>query len=135
MAAVGSQLGDRKAPKLVDLDGLVRKDRCKWPGRIEINGSHTMASAGELEEIRYPPSDDPFSVLRRSRPPIMKIQKVTRIDFKLPLLCVFDPLRKVPFWYFREALRARRQLSIDAKRSEEHTSELQSLAYLVCRLL
>src|SRR2546425_8961144 len=28
-----------------------------------------------------------------------------------------------------------RELYVDAKRSEEHTSELQSLAYLVCRLL
>src|SRR2546425_6921966 len=36
-------------------------------------------------------------------------------------------------------LRQRRLLSLDAavpvRRSEEHTSELQSLAYLVCRLL
>src|SRR5205823_11038671 len=30
---------------------------------------------------------------------------------------------------------ARRQRSAHSKRSEEHTSELQSLAYLVCRLL
>src|SRR5687767_15690717 len=29
----------------------------------------------------------------------------------------------------------RRQLVTDLRRSEEHTSELQSLAYLVCRLL
>src|SRR5687767_15363129 len=29
----------------------------------------------------------------------------------------------------------RRWLGPDARRSEEHTSELQSLAYLVCRLL
>src|SRR2546425_3861007 len=29
----------------------------------------------------------------------------------------------------------RRQLAETAQRSEEHTSELQSLAYLVCRLL
>src|SRR2546425_5512532 len=29
----------------------------------------------------------------------------------------------------------RRELELDRARSEEHTSELQSLAYLVCRLL
>src|SRR2546425_8948188 len=29
----------------------------------------------------------------------------------------------------------RSRLPLDSKRSEEHTSELQSLAYLVCRLL
>src|SRR2546425_1858438 len=33
---------------------------------------------------------------------------------------------------FRDRLRARAQVE---ERSEEHTSELQSLAYLVCRLL
>src|SRR2546425_8677034 len=34
-----------------------------------------------------------------------------------------------------EAVRIRSVLTCEAKRSEEHTSELQSLAYLVCRLL
>src|SRR2546425_2584589 len=32
-------------------------------------------------------------------------------------------------------LRLRRIVALDVERSEEHTSELQSLAYLVCRLL
>src|SRR5687767_15262713 len=31
--------------------------------------------------------------------------------------------------------RLRRRVTADTRRSEEHTSELQSLAYLVCRLL
>src|SRR5687767_15412338 len=35
----------------------------------------------------------------------------------------------------RRARRATLVTSLTAKRSEEHTSELQSLAYLVCRLL
>src|SRR5258707_7055113 len=35
----------------------------------------------------------------------------------------------------REALRGRRRLGRDRRRSEEHTSELQSRPYLVCRLL
>src|SRR5205823_12176812 len=33
------------------------------------------------------------------------------------------------------SLKARMEASVAATRSEEHTSELQSLAYLVCRLL
>src|SRR2546425_2443395 len=33
------------------------------------------------------------------------------------------------------AARGRAIVTLDADRSEEHTSELQSLAYLVCRLL
>src|SRR2546425_5865439 len=35
----------------------------------------------------------------------------------------------------KDAVRARREGSAGPERSEEHTSELQSLAYLVCRLL
>src|SRR2546425_1470331 len=39
-------------------------------------------------------------------------------------------------WEFGgEACVDRRRLGVRARRSEEHTSELQSLAYLVCRLL
>src|SRR5205823_12186092 len=38
-------------------------------------------------------------------------------------------LEAKPHW------RTYQQLSPDGERSEEHTSELQSLAYLVCRLL
>src|SRR3989441_1676460 len=34
----------------------------------------------------------------------------------------------------RQAIRASVQKEVEAQRSEEHTSELQSLAYLVCRL-
>src|SRR2546425_4495056 len=35
----------------------------------------------------------------------------------------------------RDRARSKPRLGTDALRSEEHTSELQSLAYLVCRLL
>src|SRR3712207_7704297 len=35
----------------------------------------------------------------------------------------------------KEALKARKQIEQGAQRSEEHTSELQSRQYLVCRLL
>src|SRR2546423_12474976 len=35
----------------------------------------------------------------------------------------------------KDCLRGRRQYCAAGDRSEEHTSELQSLAYLVCRLL
>src|SRR5229473_6694326 len=37
--------------------------------------------------------------------------------------------------FFFRACRSRFRRSLSASRSEEHTSELQSLAYLVCRLL
>src|SRR2546425_8246950 len=43
----------------------------------------------------------------------------------------FDQQRFVPFFYSDITDR----LKVAAERSEEHTSELQSLAYIVCRVL
>src|SRR2546425_8493496 len=47
------------------------------------------------------------------------------------------PLRHIEGWAGRGAQRGRthRAPTAASSRSEEHTSELQSLAYLVCRLL
>src|SRR5229473_7138666 len=48
-----------------------------------------------------------------------------------PYTTLFRSRRGVP----RRGLHPRRRRGVPAPRSEEHTSELQSLAYLVCRLL
>src|SRR2546425_5699956 len=45
------------------------------------------------------------------------------------------PYEDVPLTQIRKTIAKRLAASIGPIRSEEHTSELQSLAYLVCRLL
>src|SRR2546423_5970249 len=45
------------------------------------------------------------------------------------------PSASEPNWLTAGRYTAVSQFGSDAERSEEHTSELQSLAYLVCRLL
>src|SRR2546423_10758453 len=52
---------------------------------------------------------------------------LTRTKSRAAFLVIFLPTRSAA----RLSVRA----SVSRKRSEEHTSELQSLAYLVCRLL
>src|SRR2546425_3693407 len=72
--------------------------------------------------IRRPPRSTlfPYTTLFRSQ--------------ALPLSrAIMDRAAEVSFLY-NMAL-AERELGQPRKRSEEHTSELQSLAYLVCRLL
>src|SRR2546425_2319146 len=66
--------------------------------------------------IRRPPRSTlfPYTTLFRSK------QAVPALRARLP---------------GKQGLPARRNDSCDQGRSEEHTSELQSLAYLVCRLL
>src|SRR2546425_6361331 len=53
-----------------------------------------------------------------------------------PLLAGVAPARRASCGFIgATSCTARRQLAVNHDRSEEHTSELQSLAYLVCRLL
>src|SRR5205823_15044965 len=52
----------------------------------------------------------------------------------LPISCSFSNSPSNPLAYSSGSWRSRRSTS-RTRRSEEHTSELQSLAYLVCRLL
>src|SRR5687767_15443540 len=84
--------------------------------------------------IRHPPRSTlfPYTTLFRSRQPNhrgrcklaswLRTRKVRRCSFKSSL---FFPVSLSPRAACRRA----------TPRSEEHTSELQSLAYLVCRLL
>src|SRR2546425_5421758 len=77
--------------------------------------------------IRRPPRSTlfPYTTLFRSRRPQDRVEHVHRAiggDLRQPE----DPL--LPHLGVGVVLR-------DVERSEEHTSELQSLAYLVCRLL
>src|SRR2546425_8410648 len=70
--------------------------------------------------IRRPPRSTlfPYTTLFRSRSPADR--RPDRQRCRCPL-CFVTPMRRGP--------------SDSRARSEEHTSELQSLAYLVCRLL
>src|SRR3989441_7237331 len=92
--------------------------------------------------IRRPPRSTlfPYTTLSRSAPSRWLIEKLVGIDRRRPL----PTLAAKPFtaWFARHAPpvaspRGEVVLFHDTfvTRSEEHTSELQSLAYLVCRLL
>src|SRR2546423_2407382 len=70
--------------------------------------------------IRRPPRSTLFPYTTLFRSPIVDCAQETPQDFRTLLL-----VRELGF----------KSASADEKRSEEHTSELQSLAYLVCRLL
>src|SRR2546425_2225559 len=79
--------------------------------------------------IRRPPRSTlfPYTTLFRSRPPALDAYSAYG-HAELP----GSPTRQ-PRWGGHSEASARG--SLEPLRSEEHTSELQSLAYLVCRLL
>src|SRR5205823_14971128 len=91
-----------------------------------------------------PPSSTlfPYTTLFRSRRPAASDGRVVRVDVRL---CGGAPvshaqnsgLRLRRHWLEPTSARSRRGAGgfRQSTRSEEHTSELQSLAYLVCRLL
>src|SRR5258707_10902207 len=68
--------------------------------------------------IRRPPRSTlfPYTTLFRSRSFTHRVEKIARVESRCIMRRVKDTLH-------------------DATRSEEHTSELQSRQYLVCRLL
>src|SRR2546425_4295246 len=82
--------------------------------------------------IRRPPRSTlfPYTTLFRSREVAMRVKKWRSIQQPLQVLpfqlCLLDFVMRVGDRFKRIEL---------ILRSEEHTSELQSLAYLVCRLL
>src|SRR5687767_15715771 len=89
--------------------------------------------------IRRPPRSTlfPYTTLFRSNG---KDEASKRLYGKLETVMASDGvvgLRKTVGRYFPDVARGEGEASILflVKRSEEHTSELQSLAYLVCRLL
>src|SRR2546425_7726141 len=75
--------------------------------------------------IRRPPRSTlfPYTTLFRSNPPALAVDGLTN-DW-------WNSGGPAPRWIEIDLLRS----TTVAARSEEHTSELQSLAYLVCRLL
>src|SRR2546425_8306433 len=89
------------------------------PGRLPAKN----APANRMRQSRKPRSPrDPLASHKRGHNP----GRARRPEFG----CRLCPARETP--------KARRGSELRAgtnKRSEEHTSELQSLAYLVCRLL
>src|SRR5687767_15471670 len=79
--------------------------------------------------IRRPPRSTlfPYTTLFRSRPAMAKELKAAAVELRAATGGLFAAAAdgKVALW----------NLETGKSRSEEHTSELQSLAYLVCRLL
>src|SRR5687767_15464561 len=82
--------------------------------------------------IRRPPRSTLFPYTTLFRSTVLPFASVT--NRFIPVL--FSPGKLIKNWYPREGLGLSLKLPYsDGFRSEEHTSELQSLAYLVCRLL
>src|SRR3712207_6892940 len=92
--------------------------------------------------IRRPPRSTlfPYTTLFRSPMAVIGWGTPTILTLKLALLLELpDPVRLVVLGRVSARLPSERRpllrLEMDAVRSEEHTSELQSRQYLVCRLL
>src|SRR5262245_63117443 len=91
---------------------------------------------------RPPPSTlFPYTTLFRSGPDLAKVREIA---LKLAQVVATDPRAKnINFNWIEPAREVRiqidqdqaRLLGLSSDRSEEHTSELQSLRHLVCRLL
>src|SRR5687767_15294817 len=73
-----------------------------------------------------------FLLIRR--PPRSTLFPYTTL-FRSPTKFVFPPGASLAGGAYRVLNASELGFSLEANRSEEHTSELQSLAYLVCRLL
>src|SRR5205823_10617741 len=108
-------------------------------------GLRVMGAVGlELEDdVRVPMDDSLSGRIARSRRAVL-VEDAGRTDPDIPALwrAHVRSLVGVPLSVdghsvgVVHAVRlARRRFSADDARSEEHTSELQSLAYIVCRLL
>src|SRR2546425_8218017 len=74
-------------------------------------------------------------IRRPPRSTLFPYTTLFRSVFRKPLLILFRQAGKFLPYKRKELLCRRRHQEQHAGRSEEHTSELQSLAYLVCRLL
>src|SRR2546425_8417273 len=82
--------------------------------------------------IRRPPRSTlfPYTTLFRSpasRLTVLFAWPVARVGTLIPV--------EMTYWDVPSSVRAQAGRHVPVRRSEEHTSELQSLAYLVCRLL
>src|SRR3712207_8479179 len=77
--------------------------------------------------IRRPPRSTlfPYTTLFRSHPPAPQVEQRLVVQVELPLVQRGAQV----------ALQLHPRLQLGGHRSEEHTSELQSRQYLVCRLL
>src|SRR5687767_15553130 len=86
--------------------------------------------------IRRPPRSTlfPYTTLFRSPPVVLELSDPTwgawHSHQTVPATCASSPAA-----HSRSTASAGRPSPRPSARSEEHTSELQSLAYLVCRLL
>src|SRR2546425_3995205 len=81
--------------------------------------------------IRRPPRSTLFPYTTLFRSPILQLRHHLRISLRAAKRC---PRLAVPTQE-SEGLTEQLLDGAEEDRSEEHTSELQSLAYLVCRLL
>src|SRR5687767_15700955 len=85
--------------------------------------------------IRQPPNSTlfPYTTLFRSTPFARRAGEARGCGTRLAVACRLPPVRASLPRHL--ANKWARQSYFQQERSEEHTSELQSLAYLVCRLL
>src|SRR5690348_15101572 len=71
MAALSGEFRDREIPQFIQLDCLVWQSRAEdRPGRIDDDAAHPVSGCGELDQIVYAPTDDPFLVIRCGLSPL-----------------------------------------------------------------
>src|SRR3989441_6133832 len=86
--------------------------------------------------IRRPPRSTLFPYTTLFRSFRLLIQHLSQTTGRKPSDLTLDDLQAKAIMRFLDSIERDRGNSVQTRnRSEEHTSELQSLAYLVCRLL
>src|SRR3712207_8486280 len=87
--------------------------------------------------IRRPPRSTlfPYTTLFRSAPKTVLLRKVLEPEVLLVAERQVHVLQSRPRSALEQVIHRREEQQLPRPRSEEHTSELQSRQYLVCRLL
>src|SRR5258705_4361297 len=85
--------------------------------------------------IRRPPRSTLFPYTTLFRSSILRVRSATCTSaLPVSLSCNWNSLRS-DVWLLSAITKGLKKFQLHDKRSEEHTSELQSLRHLVCRLL
>src|SRR3989441_6633102 len=104
------------------------------PGKAKIGRPPTTSSMNMNSFASSPSDDEVFIIASHPQPSSPSFSTIFRTLVDRPSSPSFTTRSAPPRTRF-VSMRIRFRLTDTSTRSEEHTSELQSLAYLVCRLL
>src|SRR2546425_4090335 len=136
----GDPRGDGHA-RVGEPQGVLRRSRPARPRQVSDHRAVPAASAASdyLAQVAELLFDQFVDVIRVHQPEIEPLLRGEALDPDAAPELLARTIQAQGMWFQllsiaeqNAAMRLRRQAEV---RSEEHTSELQSLAYLVCRLL